>query len=298
MISFKIKEMKYLFSIGSLFFIFTSKSQTLFTGFSWLSSSPSTFVTSPNYSAGTCSDINFSITATEDFKMVNNGSPYNNNGLIIPSSMSNPSSAIDITINFNEPVNNLRVRFIDLDENGNPFSDPEETISNIYPAPISVTSLGGMINPIFLNGDEISPFDNDMNNDNNNASGWANWQGSLSQLSFRYNRPGQLYGLIIDSIYFDCFSSSQLEMPNVFSPNEDGPNDLFEPILFNQIFSPHFLILNRWGNVIYESLNVFPSWNGEFNGKHCTDGIYFWRMDFRDNYSTKNSKHGFFHLIR
>jgi gliding motility-associated-like protein len=267
-------------------------------GFSWLPNTPVNNVTSPNYSNGTCSDIYFSIISSEDFKMVNNGSPYNNDGLIVPSSMTNSATNIDITINFNQSVNNLRIRFVDLDENGNPYPDPEETITLINPPPAGVSSLGGVINPIFLSGDELSPFDNNPSINNNDASGWANWVGSLSQISFRYNRPGQLYGLIIDSIYFDCFSPSQLELPNVFTPNNDGNNDLFEPVLYNQIFSPHFMIFNRWGNVIFESFDSKPTWNGEINGKQCHEGVYFWKLDFDDNDMNTDSKHGFFHLIK
>lgn len=293
--------MKY-FQLGILLLTFICLSQlncqTMNAGFSWLPNTPVNNVTSPNYSNGTCSDIYFSIISSEDFKMVNNGSPYNNDGLIVPSSMTNSATNIDITINFNQSVNNLRIRFVDLDENGNPYPDPEETITLINPPPAGVSSLGGVINPIFLSGDELSPFDNNPSINNNDASGWANWVGSLSQISFRYNRPGQLYGLIIDSIYFDCFSPSQLELPNVFTPNNDGNNDLFEPVLYNQIFSPHFMIFNRWGNVIFESFDSKPTWNGEINGKQCHEGVYFWKLDFDDNDMNTDSKHGFFHLIK
>jgi len=293
-----MNPLNIFFSVISFFFLFTLNSQPFYCGFSWLSSIPTTNATSPNFSNGTCSAINFSISATEDFKLVNSGSPYNNNGLIIPSNMSNTATSIGITINFSEPINNLKIRFIDLDENGNPYPDPEETISLFNPPPASVTSLGGMINPIFLAGNEISPYDNDSNYDNNDASGWANWQGSLSQVSFRYNRPGKLYGLIIDSIYFDCYLPSELEMPNVFTPNNDGENDFFEPILFNQIFSPHFIILNRWGNVVYESYDLFPSWNGKVDGKESLDGVYFWILESKNNNMILLSNHGFFHLLR
>jgi gliding motility-associated-like protein len=87
-------------------------------------------------------------------------------------------------------------------------------------------------------------------------------------------------------------------MPNVFTPNNDGENDFFEPILFNQIFSPHFIILNRWGNVVYESYDLFPSWNGKVHGKESLDGVYFWILESKNNNMIPLSNHGFFHLLR
>jgi gliding motility-associated-like protein len=87
-------------------------------------------------------------------------------------------------------------------------------------------------------------------------------------------------------------------IPAAFTPNNDGENDFFEPILFNQIFSPHFIILNRWGNVIYESYDLFPSWNGKVRGKESLDGVYFWILESKNNNMIPLSNHGFFHLLR
>lgn len=139
------------------------------------------------------------------------------------------------------------------------------------------------------------------NNDNNDASGWVSWTGDITSVSFRYNRPKPLYALIIDSIYFDCPScvsncDSELEMPNVFTPNGDGINDIFTPIVYSKIENPTIIILNRWGNIIYKNSNLLSGWDGTSNGKKCTEGVYFWRVDYEDNNASKFSKHGFIHL--
>ena len=196
--------MKALIFILFSIFCFNAECQTVNLGFSWLSTSPTTTVSSPSYTAGSCSNINYTITTSEALKGVSNGAPYNNNCLIFPSNINIIPLFVDMTINFNQPVSNLKIRFIDLDENVSGFTQPEESISQINPPPSSVSALGGTINPIFLNGGVVTPFDNNPNFNNNDASGWVNWTGSLSSVSFRYNRPGALYALIIDSIYFDC----------------------------------------------------------------------------------------------
>src|SRR5690554_7036374 len=50
-----------------------------------------------------------------------------------------------------------------------------------------------------------------------------------------------------------CIDLPEIEMPNVFTPNNDGVNDLFKPVAFKGMESGNMIILNRWGNVIYES---------------------------------------------
>ena len=199
----KTKFLFFLFAVIR----FVSFSQTVQSGMSWLPNNPVTTATSPNYNSGSCTNINYTVNSSQTFNGVNNGFPYDNSAMLFPSDISISPSFIDMTITFNQPINNLRIRFIDLDENVSGFTQPEETISQIIPAPSSVSNLNLSVNPFFLVGGIVTPNDNNANNNNNDASGWVNWTGSLSSVSFRYNRPGSAYALIIDSIYFDCPNS-------------------------------------------------------------------------------------------
>lgn len=193
-----------------IFECFSLKSQTIQSGMSWLTTNPVTNAISPNYLTTNCGNINYSINCSKPLKRTNNGAPYNNNCLIFPSDISITNTFVTMTISFNQPVSNLKIRFIDLDENVSGFSQPEESISQINPPASSVTPLNLAVNPFFLVGGVVTPFDNISNNNNNDASGWVNWSGTLSSVSLRYNRPGSAYGLIIDSIYFDCPSICSL----------------------------------------------------------------------------------------
>lgn len=294
--------MKVLIFILFSVFCFNAECQTVNSGFSWLSTSPTTTVSSPSYTAGSCSNINYTITTSEALRGVSNGAPYNNNCLIFPSNINITPLFVDMTITFNQPINNLKIRFIDLDENVSGFTQPEESISQINPAPSSVTPLGGNINPLYLSSGSVTPFNNNPSN-NNDASGWVNWTGNLTSVSFRYNRPGELYALIIDSIYFDCPSclvdcNPIIEMPNTFSPNEDETNELFTPIFYKNIKSANLIILNRWGNMIYNESNLLSGWDGTSNGNECTEGVYFWKIEYEDFNSNKFNSHGFIHLVR
>jgi gliding motility-associated-like protein len=270
---------------------------------SWLTTNSVTTATSPNYPTTNCGNINYSINCSKPFKRTNNGAPYNNNCLIFPSDISITNTFLTMTITFNQPVNNLKIRFIDLDENVSGFSQPEESISQINPPASSVTPLNLAVNSFFLVGGIVTPFDNVSTNNNNNASGWVNWTGNLTSVNFRYNRPGELYALIIDSIYFDCPNclvdcNPIIEMPNTFSPNDDEINELFTPIFYKNIKYANLIIVNRWGNLIYEETNLLSGWDGTSNGKECTEGVYFWKIDYEDFNTTKLTSQGFLHLIR
>ncbi|PIQ14342.1 MAG: hypothetical protein COW67_14345, partial [Flavobacteriales bacterium CG18_big_fil_WC_8_21_14_2_50_32_9] len=81
---------------------------------------------------------------------------------------------------------------------------------------------------------------------------------------------------------FELFLERCLEptiyIPNVFTPNEDGMNDLF---LIKGTFISEFegTIFNRWGNELFNWKNVEEGWNGEYKGELVPDGTYFYIMD-------------------
>lgn len=68
-------------------------------------------------------------------------------------------------------------------------------------------------------------------------------------------------------------------LPNVFSPDGDGINDLFHPILpYKYIDSVDFYILNRWGQIVYQTHNPMINWDGknQETGKEVSDGVYYY----------------------
>jgi gliding motility-associated-like protein len=68
-------------------------------------------------------------------------------------------------------------------------------------------------------------------------------------------------------------------MPNVFTPNGDGSNDYFKPFNLDNVVNFELLIYNRWGNLIYEGINL-GGWDGKFNGSEVSDGVYFWIANY------------------
>lgn len=71
-------------------------------------------------------------------------------------------------------------------------------------------------------------------------------------------------------------SESSLKVPNAFSPNGDGVNDVFK-VTYKSLIKFNAYIFNRWGQRIYEwdLSNIDDGWDGSHGGKQVKDGVYF-----------------------
>jgi gliding motility-associated-like protein len=91
----------------------------------------------------------------------------------------------------------------------------------------------------------------------------------------------------VDSIYVDIDYHDNLYVPNAFSPNGDGNNDLFRVanLTFQNI--QEFKVLNRWGQELFSAIDN-RGWNGTFKGKPQDPATYFYliRVAYPDG-STK-----------
>lgn len=71
-------------------------------------------------------------------------------------------------------------------------------------------------------------------------------------------------------------AESKLEMPNAFSPNGDGINDIYKAKDgYQSLVEFKATIFNRWGQKLYEWDNPAEGWDGKFNGKEVKQGVYF-----------------------
>lgn len=71
-------------------------------------------------------------------------------------------------------------------------------------------------------------------------------------------------------------SESKLEMPNAFSPNGDGINDIYKAKEgWQSIIEFKGYIFNRWGQKLFEWHNPAEGWDGKYQGKDVKQGVYF-----------------------
>jgi gliding motility-associated-like protein len=76
-----------------------------------------------------------------------------------------------------------------------------------------------------------------------------------------------------------CFDDCpEYILPNVFTPNGDGRNDLFVPFPVRAIDSVEFTVFNRWGGIVFQTTDPLIRWNGENtqSGEIVSDGTYFY----------------------
>lgn len=71
-------------------------------------------------------------------------------------------------------------------------------------------------------------------------------------------------------------SESELKVPNAFSPNGDGINDVFK-VTYKSLVKFNAYVFNRWGQELYHwGLNkIDEGWDGTAHGKPVKDGVYF-----------------------
>lgn len=79
-----------------------------------------------------------------------------------------------------------------------------------------------------------------------------------------------------DTVKVRTYDGITYYVPNAFSPNNDGTNDLFKPIPVGISSTEHFRIFNRYGELMYESVKISKGWDGIYKGKPQPAGNYVW----------------------
>ncbi|MDO8998115.1 MAG: gliding motility-associated C-terminal domain-containing protein, partial [Bacteroidota bacterium] len=93
---------------------------------------------------------------------------------------------------------------------------------------------------------------------------------------------------------------SKLEVPNVFTPNGDGSNDVFFLKVAN-ISEINAVIFDRWGNKVYESTSTTGNiaWDGKnMSGKELPVGTYFYIIKGKGKDGTEYDTKGNVSLYR
>ncbi|MFH0893576.1 MAG: choice-of-anchor L domain-containing protein [Bacteroidota bacterium] len=117
---------------------------------------------------------------------------------------------------------------------------------------------------------------------------WDFGNGTTSNLqnpTVSYENPGVYNIMLIVTNANNCTDTIiksieilpllEIEIPNVFSPNADGFNDFFGPVL-SGYKSFHMEIFNRWGRLVFITDNYDLLWNGTINNNPASDGVYYY----------------------
>ncbi|MDA7803970.1 gliding motility-associated C-terminal domain-containing protein [Crocinitomix sp.] len=151
----------------------------------------------------------------------------------------------------------------------NPNNDCADDVTryNLYFAPFSGDSL------IFLKTIN-SQFDTSFVHKDRGSIAGCYYITALD--SIQYNNESEPSNIVcIDN----C--DGYYELPNIFSPNGDGKNDLFQPLLpFKFVDSIEIAIQNRWGMNVFETTDPYIYWDGknQKSDEMSTDGVYFYSI--------------------
>lgn len=88
----------------------------------------------------------------------------------------------------------------------------------------------------------------------------------------------------------------EVYIPNAFTPNEDGNNEIFLPIGFG-ITDIKIMIFDRWGKQIFKSTESQKGWDGKLGGKICEQGIYVYLAEITTMAGTIENKVGHVSLL-
>lgn len=101
-----------------------------------------------------------------------------------------------------------------------------------------------------------------------------------------------------DSVKIDYHKCATLWLPNAFTPNGDGMNEIFRPIFPAPVKNFRMQIWNRYGNQVFESTNYLMGWNGQYKSVLQPVGVYVYVITFTEINGNDIKKKGIVTLVR
>lgn len=87
-------------------------------------------------------------------------------------------------------------------------------------------------------------------------------------------------------------------IPNAFTPNNDGLNDFFRPIIQQEIADYKFTVFNRWGQQVFVSTQKNEGWDGTIKGQLAENGSYVYLVQYKNNNNETKLYKGTVTLLR
>lgn len=89
-----------------------------------------------------------------------------------------------------------------------------------------------------------------------------------------------------------------VNVPNAFTVDGDGNNELFFPVVYPAARFRAFSIFNRWGELIHQCAGTVVPWDGTYGGTRAQDGVYVWKLRYSDGNNNEREKVGHVTLLR
>ncbi len=87
---------------------------------------------------------------------------------------------------------------------------------------------------------------------------------------------------IFDTVLVEEYCMSAIYVPNTFTPDGDGMNEIFFATGTNiDPESIELFIFDRWGELIHTGIGGNAYWDAKVNGTPVQDGVYVWKVQYR-----------------
>ncbi len=81
-----------------------------------------------------------------------------------------------------------------------------------------------------------------------------------------------------DDVFIKVYEGPTYYLPNAFTPNGDGLNDIFRPIPVGIKSTDYFRVFNRFGQMMFDTRQWMKGWDGTIKGKPAASGSYVWMI--------------------
>ncbi len=135
----------------------------------------------------------------------------------------------------------------------------------------------------------------------------AQYQSNLQNPTFIYTEAGEYPITLVVISDHGCKDTAikliivgedfGIFVPNAFTPNGDGLNDVFQPKGFG-IIKYALRMFNRWGEELFYTEDFFHPWDGVYQGRLSQDDIYIWKINVVDVFSKAHEYTGHVTLIK
>ena len=96
-------------------------------------------------------------------------------------------------------------------------------------------------------------------------------------------------------LFYDC---PTVWIPNTFTPDANGVNDVFKPVFPAPVSNYHLQIWNRWGLLVFESKKSSIGWNGKYKSELQPSAVYVYVITFIDIDGNNIEKKGIVTLLK